>query len=75
MVIGSLSPSCLATRSILSSVSGSSPYPDLMSTVVTPSACRRRSLSVAESRSAMSEVSRVAFTVLRMPPPSRAICS
>jgi len=61
------------TRSIFSSVSWSSPYPDFASIVVVPprsiqSRCRRAAASKSSSLAA-----RVNRTVRRMPPPAAAI--
>jgi hypothetical protein len=68
-------PSARAARSWRASVSVSSPYPDLISMPVTPSAISASSRGSACSNSSASVAARVALTVERMPPPARAISS
>ena len=70
---GSSRPSARATRSIFASLSKSSPYPDLISTVVTPSAQSAASRGRLCASSVASSAARVARMVERMPPPSPAM--
>ena len=64
-----------AARSDLSSSAVESPYPDLTSTVVTPSAISASRRGRAAATRSASLAARVARMVETMPPPARAIAS
>jgi hypothetical protein len=72
---GRISPTRRAARSDFISVAVSSPYPDLISRVVTPSATSASTRGSALATSSSSLAARVAFMVETIPPPARAISS
>jgi hypothetical protein len=63
------------TRSILSSVSVSSPYPDLISTRVVPARIIRSNRSTNRAYSSFTLLSRVCLTVNPIPPPAVDECT
>lgn len=67
---GWVAPSRCRVRSIFISVSVSSPYPDLASTVVVPAAIMASMRSRSRARSSSSSLERVDLTVKWMPPPA-----